>query len=294
MASHFTTPKKPLTWLITGCSSGFGLSLARIVQANGHNLIATPREPSNTPNLISEIEAKGGKWLKLDVNDPSCDGVIEELEAQGQPVDVLVSNAGFCIYNVAENFTDKEVRDLMETLYFGPSRLIRAAVRHQRQRRFGVIVNISSGAALEANPSMGAYAAGKGALDCMAKALAKEVEAFNIRVLTVLLGTFNTGMGNATILGRNPLPEDYRGSMSERIMDMMSKGRFAPNGDKDKAMKAVYEVIVGEGAGKHHEAERLLPLGRDLAARIRTVQDYLAHAMQIFGEICNNVHLEVN
>lgn len=167
MTAPIITPKRPLTWLVTGCSSGFGLSLARIIQANGHNLVATSREPSKTPDLVSEIEGKGGKWLKLDVNDLNCDRVIEELEAQGQSIDVLVSNAGFCIYNVAENLTEKEVRDLMETLYFGPSRLIRAAVKHQRQRKFGVIVNISSGAALEANPSMGAYAAGKGALDCM-------------------------------------------------------------------------------------------------------------------------------
>ncbi|TFA97473.1 Fatty acyl-CoA reductase [Trichoderma ghanense] len=294
MTAPIITPKRPLTWLVTGCSSGFGLSLARIIQANGHNLVATSREPSKTPDLVSEIEGKGGKWLKLDVNDLNCDRVIEELEAQGQSIDVLVSNAGFCIYNVAENLTEKEVRDLMETLYFGPSRLIRAAVKHQRQRKFGVIVNISSGAALEANPSMGAYAAGKGALDCMAKALAKEVEAFNIRVLTVLLGTFNTGMGNATILGQNPLPEDYKGSMAEKIMEVMSTGKFAPNGNKDKAMKAVFEVVVGEGVGKNHEAERVLPLGRDLAARIQTVQNSLSHAIQVFGNICNNVYLENN
>ncbi|KAK1242414.1 hypothetical protein MKX07_000400 [Trichoderma sp. CBMAI-0711] len=292
MAPQHLKPRNPLTWFITGCSSGFGLSLARIVQAKGHNLIATSREPSKTPDLISEIEAKGGRWLKLDVNDLECGKVIEELEAQDQAIDVLVNNAGFCIYNVAENFTDKEARDLMETLYFGPSRLIRAVVKHQRQRRFGIIVNMSSGAALEANPSMGAYAAGKGALDCMAKALAKEVDTFNIRVLTVLLGTFNTSMGSATILGQNPLPEDYKGSMSEKIMEMMSKGKFAPNGDKDKAMNAVYEVVVGEGVGENHEAEKVLPLGRDLAARVRTVQDYLAHAMEVFGNVCNNVQLE--
>ncbi|UKZ76913.1 putative secondary metabolism biosynthetic enzyme [Trichoderma virens FT-333] len=292
MTPVYTTPKKPLTWLITGCSSGFGLSLARIVQANGHNLIATSRKPSDSPDLVAEVEGKGGKWIQLDVNDLDCDKVIEELEGQGQPVDVLVNNAGYCIYNPAESFTDSEARALMETLYFGPSRLIRAVVKHQRQRRFGIIVNMSSGAALEANPTMGPYAAGKGALDCMSKALAKEVESFNIRVLTVLLGTFNTGMGNATILGQNPLPDDYKGSMSEKIMEFMSTGKFAPNGDKDKAMKAVYEVVVGEGVGKDHEAERALPLGRDLAGRIQVVQDYLSHSMEVFGNVCNNVHLE--
>ncbi|KAL7930245.1 hypothetical protein V8C35DRAFT_330591 [Trichoderma chlorosporum] len=292
MTLTYTTPKKPLTWLITGCSSGFGLSLARIVQANGHILIATSRKPSNTPDLVAEIESKGGKWIQLDVNNLECDKVIIELESQGLTVDVLVNNAGYCIYNPAENFTDSEVRALMETLYFGPSRLIRAAVKYQRQRRFGIIVNMSSGAALEANPTMGPYAAGKGALDCMSKALAKEVEAFNIRVLTVLLGTFNTGMGDATILGQNPLPEAYKGSMSEKIMELMSTGKFAPNGDKDKAMRAVYEVVVGDGVGKSREAEKALPLGRDLAGRVQVLQDYLSHAMEVFGSVCNNVYLE--
>lgn len=126
----------------------------------------------------------------------------------------------------------------------------------------------------------------------MSKALAKEVEAFNIRILTVLLGTFNTGMGDATILGENPLPDDYKGSMSEKLMEMMSTGKFAPNGDKDKAMKAVYDVVVGEGVGKSHEAERALPLGRDLAGRIQVVQNYLSHAIEVFGDVCNNVYLE--
>ncbi|KAL6691589.1 hypothetical protein J3F84DRAFT_352190 [Trichoderma pleuroticola] len=292
MAATYTTPKRPLTWLITGSSSGFGLALARIVQANGHNLIATSRKPSATPHLVAEVESKGGQWIQLDVNDINCDKVVDDLESRGQPVDVLVNNAGYCIYNPVETFTDNETRALMETLYFGPCRLIRAAVKHQRKRRFGIIVNMSTGAALEANPTMGPYAAGKAALDSMSKALAKEVEAFNIRVLTVLLGTFNTGMGDATILGQIPLPEDYKGSMSEKLMEIMSTGKFAPNGDKDKAMKAVYEVVVGEGVGKSHEAERALPLGQDLAVRIQVVQNYLSHAIEVFGDVCNNVQLE--
>jgi NAD(P)-dependent dehydrogenase (short-subunit alcohol dehydrogenase family) len=53
----------------------------------------------------------------------------------------------------------------MELLYFGPYRLIRAVVPYMRKRRFGVIVNMSSGAGLEGRPSMGIYAAAKAALD---------------------------------------------------------------------------------------------------------------------------------
>jgi short-subunit dehydrogenase len=68
----FTTPSRKLTWLITGCSSGLGLSLARIVQAAGHNLIATSRNPSHTPELVAEIEGKGGKWIQLAVDSPKA------------------------------------------------------------------------------------------------------------------------------------------------------------------------------------------------------------------------------
>lgn len=53
----------------------------------------------------------------------------------------------------------------MELLYFGPYRLIRAVLPYVRKRRFGVIVNISSGAGLEGRESMGVYAAAKAALD---------------------------------------------------------------------------------------------------------------------------------
>src|SRR4051812_18728371 len=56
-------------------------------------------------------------------------------------------------------------RSQMELLYFGPYRMIRAALPYMRKRRFGVIVNISSGAGLEGRDSMGVYAAAKAAMD---------------------------------------------------------------------------------------------------------------------------------
>ncbi|AEO60336.1 hypothetical protein MYCTH_2309487 [Thermothelomyces thermophilus ATCC 42464] len=294
MAATFTTPNRPLTWLITGCSSGLGLSLARLVQSKGHNLIATSRNPARTPDLVAEVEKAGGKWLALDVDDKDSAKVIENLEAGGQEIDVLVNNAGYSLHAPAESFTEEEIRAQTETVYFGPYRLIRAVLPHMRKRRSGVIVNMSSGAALEGRESMGIYAAAKAALDGLSRVMAKEVAPFNIRVLTVQLGTFNTNMGNATILGKNPLPEDYKGSIADQMMQFMASGKFQGNGDKDKAVKAVYEVVVGEGVGAGREAERLLPLGRDLAARIKTVQDYYAHAIEVFGDICNNVYRDAN
>lgn len=153
-------PERP-KWVITGCSSGFGLSLTRHVQSNGHTVIATSRNPSRTPELVAEVEAKGGKWLQLDVDDPNCGHVLEEVG----PVDILVNNAGGSIHGCVEQLAETEIRQQMETLYFGPCRLIRAAVPYMRKRQFGIVVNMSSGAGLEGRESMGSYAPAKAALD---------------------------------------------------------------------------------------------------------------------------------
>jgi len=101
----------------------------------------------------------------MDVDDVNCAQIIEDLEASGNRVDVLVNNAGFSIHACVEQFTEEEVRRQMESLYFGPFRLIRAAVPHMRKQRFGIVVNMSSGAGLEGRESMGAYAPAKAALD---------------------------------------------------------------------------------------------------------------------------------
>ncbi|RDW76684.1 SDR family oxidoreductase [Aspergillus mulundensis] len=278
-----------LTWLITGCSSGFGLSLTRAAQANGHKVIATSRNPSRTPELVAEVESKGGKWIKLDVDSRESGDVITELERGGDHIDVLVNNAGYSIYAPVETVQEEEVRTQMETMFFGPLRLIRAVLPHMRQRRSGVIVNMSSGASLDGIPTMGVYAGAKAGLDALTRILAKEVAPFNIRTLTVVLGTFNTNMPNSVVLGKSPLPEDYQGTFTEQVQGLLVSGKIKPNGDKDKAMQAVYQVVAGEGVGEGHQTEKLLPLGSDMTPRLKGAQDYLGHALEVFGSVTNRV-----
>ncbi|KAJ6050032.1 uncharacterized protein N7446_005726 [Penicillium canescens] len=281
-----------LTWLITGCSSGFGLSLTRTTQAGGHKVIATSRNPSRTPDLVAEIESKGGKWVQLDVDSRDCGNVITELEASGDHIDVLVNNAGYSIYAPIETFEEEEVRAQMETMYFGPLRLIRAVLPHMRKRKSGVIVNMSSGASLDGIPTMGVYAGAKAGMDALTKILTKEVAPFNIRTLTVILGTFNTNMPNSVVLGRTPLPEDYKGTFTEQVQGLLVSGKIKPNGDKDKAMQAVYQVVAGEGVGEGRQTEKLLPLGSDMSPRLKGVQDYLGNALEVFGSVTNNVDVD--
>ncbi|OAQ98818.1 hypothetical protein LLEC1_01930 [Akanthomyces lecanii] len=293
----FTTPSRPLRWLITGCSSGLGLALARYAQAQGHHVIATSRSPSKTPELVAEMERderKHGRWVQLDVTDPDSGAVIRMLEEEaGLPIDVLVSNAGASVHSVVEAFTEDEVRRQMEVLYLGPFRLIRAAVPHMRRRRFGIVVNISTGAALEGRESMGTYASGKAATDALIKVLAKEVAEFNIRTLTVHLGSFNTSMPTAAASGGTPLPEDYKNSIADKTINAMQNGPFVPRGDKDKAVHQIFDVAMGQGAGIGHEGEFFLPLGEEMPARIKLVRDRLDHCLAVYGDVCTSVGLDV-
>jgi NAD(P)-dependent dehydrogenase (short-subunit alcohol dehydrogenase family) len=156
---------RPLTWLITGSSSGFGLALTRLAQSKGHNVIATSRNPRRTPELVDEVVGHGGRWIQLDLTDLESGKIIDDLESSGTAIDVLINTAGMGISGPLESFAEAEVRRQMETNFFGPYRLIRAVTPHMRRRRSGMIVNFSSGAGLEAMHSLGIYGASKAALD---------------------------------------------------------------------------------------------------------------------------------
>ncbi|WYZ33725.1 hypothetical protein EsH8_I_000001 [Colletotrichum jinshuiense] len=295
MSNKLVVPNRPLTWLITGCSSGFGLALTRIAQRCDHHVIATSRNPQKTPELVREIESSGGRWLTLDVDNPNSGDLIEELETRGTAIDVLVNNAGWSIHGPSEGFTEEETRSQMETVFFGPYRLMRATAPFMRERRSGIIINISSGAGLEGRESMGIYAAAKAAMDGVSKVLAKEMAPFGVRVLTVALGSFDTNMGPTVRLASNKMPPDYEGTALEKVFNLMAASAtsgFPADGDHLKAVQVIYEVITGTGVGEGKEGERMLPLGRDMAKRVDEVVEGWQRTMDVFRDVCNSVHLE--
>ncbi|UPK95775.1 hypothetical protein LCI18_006710 [Fusarium solani-melongenae] len=266
-----------LTWFITGAVSGFGLELTRLALANGHNVIATSRNPAKVPELVSEIESKGGRWLTLDVDDPNGGLVIEKLEKEGTGIDIL-------------SFPEDEVRRQMETVYFGPYRLIRAVLPHMRKRRQGLILNIGSGAGVGGRESMGIYAAAKAAMD--GKILAREVAPFNIRTLTVQLGGFDTNFTYALRLSSVPFPQDYLGGRTEQVAHSLLGSNYKADGDHRKASKVIYEVAMGEGRGEGKEGERVMPLGRDMLLLMDNVFKDVHHQIETFREIGNNVYID--
>jgi hypothetical protein len=126
----------------------------------------------------------------------------------------------------------------------------------------------------------------------MTKVLHKEMEPFNVRVLLVYLGTFNTPMVSSVQAIAAPLEPDYEGTQTEKLFNMLSKGDFAAPGDHLKACQAIYDIIMDEGAAKGLGNEIMLPLGSDLANTVKKTQDRLEHMMEVFGHICHNVKVE--
>ncbi|NKI93221.1 SDR family oxidoreductase [Rhizobacter sp. SG703] len=170
------------TVLITGCSSGFGLETARHFLERDWRVIATmrtPREDLLPPSARLRV-------LQLDVTN--AQSIRRAVDAAG-PIDVLVNNAGFGAPAPFELTRMETVRELFETNTFGTVAVTQAVLPQMRERRSGVIVNVTSSATLKPLPLVGLYRAAKAAVNALTESLASEVEPFGVRVRIVLPGS---------------------------------------------------------------------------------------------------------
>lgn len=169
------------TILITGCSSGFGLETARLFFERGWDVVATMRTPQ------SDLLPASGRLriLPLDVTDPQS---IKRAVADAGPIDVLVNNAGFGAPVPIELTPLQTTRALFETNMFGTLAVTQAVLPQMRERRAGVIINVTSTVTLKPLPMVGLYRASKAAVNAFTESLAVEVEPFGIRVRLVLPG----------------------------------------------------------------------------------------------------------
>jgi NAD(P)-dependent dehydrogenase (short-subunit alcohol dehydrogenase family) len=182
------------TVLITGCSSGYGLETARYFLDRDWSVIATMRTPrENVLPLSPRLRV-----LPLDVTNP--ESIRRTLEAAG-PIDVLVNNAGVGLISAFESTSMDTVREIFETNTFGTMALAHAVLPQFRERKSGVIVNVSSTVTLRPLLLLSVYTASKAAINAFTESLALELETFNIRVRLVL-----PGRSSETLFGENARP----------------------------------------------------------------------------------------
>lgn len=194
------------TVLVTGCSSGFGLEIARYFLDRDWSVIATMRTPREDVLPASERL----RILALDVTD--AESIRETLEAAGE-IDALVNNAGVGWLNALEGTPPDVTRALFETNTIGTIALTQAVLPQFRQRRGGVVVNVTSVVTLKPLHLLSVYTASKAAVNAFTESLALELEPFGVRTRLVLPGRApETRFGeNARSLTTGPggFPEPY-------------------------------------------------------------------------------------
>src|SRR3977135_1464606 len=166
------------TVLITGCSSGYGLETARHFHSQGWNVVATMRTPRE--GVLPQSERL--RVLALDVTKP--ESIAAALEAS-EPIDVLVNNAGIGAFGAFEATAIATAREIFDTNTFGVMAMTQAVLPQFRERRSGVVVNVTSSVVLARMPLAAVYAASKTAIEGFTASLALELEGFNVRVKLV-------------------------------------------------------------------------------------------------------------
>ncbi len=169
------------TILITGCSSGFGLQIAKTFLERDWTVVATMRQPRE--DVLPRSERL--RVLALDVTDPAS---IAQAVADAGPIDVLVNNAGIGWLNALEGTPMAAAREMFETNTLGTMAMIQAVLPQFRERRAGVIVNVSSSVTLRSLPLLSVYTGSKAAVNAFTESLALELQPFDVRVRLVLPG----------------------------------------------------------------------------------------------------------
>ncbi|RAH71914.1 putative short chain oxidoreductase/dehydrogenase [Aspergillus aculeatinus CBS 121060] len=253
----------PHVWLITGCSAGFGISIARAVLAHGHLVVATSRNPTKTPDLVEEITQKGGHWLTLDVTSPEEDikKVVEKARDLYGHIDVVVNNAGFAVVSALEDVDESAIRAQFETNVYGLIKVTKSVLPIMRNSRSGTIVNMSSVGGLRALPAVSLYSASKHAVEAISEALALELSPFGIRVLLVEPGAFRTNFLGQNAVSYQPPSDPYLGTAVEKTQQYLHSENGKQPGDPEKAAERIYEVVMGEGMAKDKKQYLRLVLG---------------------------------
>lgn len=180
--------------LITGTSSGIGLSAAIASARTGHRVIATMRNLERKEALERAAKEAGVEVAieQLDVTSSSVGMKIRELVLKYGPIFGLVNNAGIGFGGAFEEQTDEDIREQFETNVFGLMSVTRAVLPCMRAARRGRIINISSLSGRLGLPCVSGYAASKHAVEGFSEALRWEVESFGVTVHVVEPGTVRT------------------------------------------------------------------------------------------------------
>lgn len=238
--------------LVTGCSSGIGLELAKLLHANtNYRVIATARRKSL--HLLQEALAETERFLirPLDIiSEIDRLQLMLEIEEKWGGVNILVNNAGISYRAVVEHMTEHDELRQIATNYLGPVGLIRLVIPYMRRIGRGKIVNVSSVSGMLAMPTMASYSASKFALEGFSEALWYETKPLGISVSLVQPGFIHSHSFRNVYFTPASHPDksttgpysDYYANMGPFIEKLMLLSQTTP----EKVARLILRVVQTE------------------------------------------------
>jgi len=212
--------------VVTGSSSGIGLVTSVALASNGYRVVATMRDLARSRRL-EEAALKAGVGDRLDLRriditetDSLADAVRAIVRDHGR-IDVLVNNAGFSSAGFAEDVSLPELRQQMETNFFGNVAMTKAVLPVMRKQRSGHVIQVTSVGGRMSAPLLSSYNASKFALEGWSESLRIEVHSLGIRVVLVEPGDYDTDIWQRNlVIGKQALdPSSPNKERSQRFAE---------------------------------------------------------------------------
>jgi NAD(P)-dependent dehydrogenase (short-subunit alcohol dehydrogenase family) len=178
-------------YFITGAARGMGIDIAKAALEAGHRVIATARDAAKVTQVLGEHEDLLA--VSLDITDETAaQTAVDAAVAHFGRIDVLINNAGIFIAGYFEEISPAQLRQQMETNFFGPLNITRAILPVMRAQRNGQVITLSSTAGLVGQEFVVAYSASKFALEGWMESLRYDLAPYGITTMIVEPGFFRT------------------------------------------------------------------------------------------------------
>lgn len=266
------------TWLITGCSTGFGRALAQHILGLGENVVVTARNPDQIADLVA-MAPERSLGLRLDVTRADeIAAAVQAAESRFGAIDVLINNAGIGYFGAFEESDIGAARAMFDLNVWGLAAMTRAVLPGMRARRAGLVVNLSSIGGLRAFPSLSFYAASKFAVEALSEALSREVAPLGIKVLIVEPSAFRTDWAGRSAVDAVETIADYAPTAGA-VQKMIRSWSGQQAGDPARAAAAIVQAVDAP------EAPLRLLLGRGALAGAYEKLDELRRDFDAWADV---------
>ncbi len=261
--------------LVTGGSSGIGKSIAIYLKEAGYQVYGTSRNPDRYPESPIAL-------ISMDVQDSaSIKNAITHITNKEGRIDVLINNAGVGITGPMEETPIEEVKNAMDTNFYGPLRVLQAVLPGMRARGTGRVINITSIAGYMGLPYRGIYSASKGALEIATEAYRMECAHLNIHFSNVAPGDFATNIAAGRYHAPIRKDSDYAAGYSKTLQ--LIDEHVDHGSDPIEVAHKIKEIIEAKEPGIHYKVGSFMQKFSILLKKILPEKTYERMLKKHFG-----------